>query len=344
MHKIEVRKPGGYEKLEWLEAPDPSPGPDEVLVNVVAAGVNYADCIVRMGLYESAKAYVGWPITPGFEFAGHVARLGAGADGLQLGDTVFGVCRFGGYATQVVVPRSQLFVVPEGMQPAAAAGVPAVFLTAWYALSELSRLRPKMKVLVHSAAGGVGLAAVQIARAFDCEPIGIVGADHKLNVALEYGASQVFSKHDKDLWRRVREAAPDGYAAVLDPNGADTLRKSYDALGPMGRLIVYGFSSMLPMGRGKPSYARLVAKYLKTPRFNPIEMTGDNKSVMAFNLSYLFEHQELLTEAMAQMLELFAAGRLRPLGFQSFSLSEAGQAHRLLESGQTTGKLVLLAK
>jgi NADPH:quinone reductase-like Zn-dependent oxidoreductase len=142
----------------------------------------------------------------------------------------------------------------------------------------------------------------------------------------------------------VQEAAPAGYAAVLDPNGADTLRHSYNALGPMGRLIVYGFSSMIPVGRGRPSYAKLVSKYLKTPRFNPIEMTGDNKSVMAFNLSYLFEHAELLHEAIGQMLELFAVGRLRPLGFECFSLSEAGRAQHTLESGQTTGKLVLLVK
>ncbi len=343
MHKIRIESPGGYDRLQLVETPDLVAEPGQVLVSVHVSGVNYADCIVRMGLYESAKKYVGWPITPGFDFAGVVKDVGDGVSSFRAGDEVFGVCRFGGYATQVSVPAAQVFAVPTGMSLVQAGGVPTVFLTAWYALRELCKLRPKMKILVHSASGGVGGAALQIAKAFDSDPVGIVGGAHKIEAARKNGAVEVIDKYDPALWQRVREAAPGGYSAVLDPNGGATLMKSYKALMPTGRLIVYGFSSMIPKNRGKPNYFKLITKYLRTPRFNPILMTGSNKSVMAFNLSYLFEQHAMLTEAMTELLELFAQGALKPLDTQSFPLAQAAQAHQALESGKTTGKLVLVS-
>jgi len=342
VEKIQIVKAGGYDQLRLVSAADLEPGAGEVLVSVHVAGVNYADCMVRMGLYASAKKYVGWPITPGFDFAGIVEKVGSGVSKFHPGAQVFGITRFGAYATQVVVPTGQLFPLPPEMSLAQAGGVPTVFLTAWYALRELCKLRPGMKILVHSASGGVGGAALQLARAFGCEPIGIVGGPSKFDVARKHGAVQVFDKRAPDLWNQVRSAAPEGYAVVMDPNGEATLMKSYKALAPTGRLLIYGFSSMIPVSRGKPSYLQLATKYLKTPRFNPILMTGSNKSVMAFNLSYLFDRHDLLAEGMDELVELFAVRKLTPLDVQSFPLSHAADAHRAIESGTTTGKLVLL--
>lgn len=341
MQKIQIRQAGGYDTLELVEAEDLAPEAGQVVVATHASGVNYADCIVRMGLYESAKKYVGWPITPGFDFAGVVQALGPGVERLRVGQPVFGVCRFGGYASQVRVHQNQVFALPPTMSMLQAAGTPTVFLTAWYALRELCRLRPKMKILVHSASGGVGSAALQLARAFGCEPVGVVGGAHKLETARKNGAVAVIDKYAPDLWQQIRRAAPEGYSVALDPNGEATLMQSYRALKPTGRLIIYGFSSMLPKNKGKPSYWRLASKYFRTPRFNPILMTGSNKSVMAFNLSYLFEEHALLQEAMTELLELFAQSRLKPLETRSFPLAQAAEAHRELETGTTTGKLIL---
>jgi NADPH:quinone reductase-like Zn-dependent oxidoreductase len=336
-----VSRPGGYDRLQLVEEPDPEAGPGQVVVDVRAAGVNYADCIVRMGLYESAKKYVGWPITPGFEVAGTVASTGQGASRFRLGDRVFGVSRFGGYASQVAVPENQLFSIPEGWSLVQAAAFPTVFLTAWYALRELCKLRRGDKILVHSASGGVGSAALQIARAFSCDPVGIVGGAHKVETARMNGAVAVLDKYSGDLWQKVHEAAPDGYHVALDPNGEATLMRSYKALRPTGRLILYGFSSMIPRQRGKPNYLRLAYKYFRTPRFNPILMTGSNKAVMAFNLSYLFDENERLKEAMHELLDLVGQGLLHPLETRCFPLAQANAAHRELETGKTTGKLVL---
>ena len=180
MQKVVIHRPGGYDRLCIERHPDLSPGPGEVLVEVEAIGVNYADCVTRMGLYASAKHYVGFPITPGFEVAGRVAALGRGVSDLQAGAEVMAVTRFNGYASQVVVKRAQVFARPAGLSVPQAAGFAAVFLTAWFGLFELAHPRPGDRLLVHSAAGGVGGALVQLGRIAGCKVVGVVGASHKV--------------------------------------------------------------------------------------------------------------------------------------------------------------------
>lgn len=342
MKLISIAKPGSFDRLRLVDAPEPTPGPGEVKVDVRAVGVNFADVVIRLGLYESAKKYVGWPITPGFEISGEVAELGEGVEDLRVGERVFGVTRFGGYASQVCAPRSQLFRVPAALSHAQAATFPTVHLTAYYALREVLRTRPGQKVLVHSAAGGVGLAAMQIARADGLAPIGIVGSTHKRDVALEYGAAHVIDKSTQALWPEVERLAPGGLHYVLESNGAETLKQSYQHLRPTGRLIIYGFTSMLSRGRGRPNWLKLAREFLRIPRFHPLQMVDANKGVIAFNLSYLFEEQTMLAESMERMLGELASGVLRPLPVTEFPLAEASEAHRALQSGATVGKLVLV--
>lgn len=342
MKAISIAKPGGFERLRLIESPDPLPQPGEVLLDVRAVGVNFADVVVRLGLYESAKKYVGWPITPGFEVSGEVAALGEGVTDLQVGERVFGVTRFGGYASRLCVPRAQLFRVPPALSHAQAATFPTVFLTAYYALRETFKLRPGARVLVHAAAGGVGLAALQLARADGLRPIAVVGASHKCEVARQYGASEVIDRSQQALWPEVERLAPQGLDMVLESNGPETLRQSYAHLRPTGRLVIYGFHSMLSRGRGTPNWLKVAWEFLKTPRFAPLEMIDANKGVVAFNLSYLFEEQGLLEEAMTRMLGELASGALRPLPVTEFPLPAASEAHEALQSGSTVGKLALI--
>lgn len=344
MRKIVVHRPGGFDRLVPEEHPDPTPGPGEVLVETVAVGVNFADVAVRMGHYASAKELVGWPITPGFEFAGRVLGCGSGVNDLAPGTAVLGVSFFGAYATHVCVPRAQLFLPPEPAtwSPTELAGLPAVFLTAWYALHRLLAVRPGARLLVHSAAGGVGGALLQLARIAGAETVAVVGAPHKVEPARALGASVVIDKSTEPLWERARRAAPEGYDAVLDANGPETLRNSYDHLAPEGRLVVYGFHGMLPRGRGRAPWWRLARDWLRTPRFHPLDLTTDNKSVMAFNLSFLFHRGDLLAEAMGEVLAHVASGELVAPATETFPLAEAAAAHRRLQGGATVGKLVLV--
>lgn len=332
MRRVLVRSAGGYEKLEIVSEPDPVPGPDEELVKVQAIGVNYADCIVRMGLYESAKTYVGWPITPGFEVAGTTAD----------GRRVVALSRFGGYASHVVVPKHQVFPLPRGFSMTQAAAFPVVNLTAYYALFELSKLRPGMKLLVHSAAGGVGSALVTMGKLAGCRVVGVVGSSHKVPHVRDLGADVVIDKSREDLWRAAERAAPSGYDVVLDANGVETIGESFRHLAPTGRLVVYGFATMIPRGRGKPSWPKLAADWVRTPRFDPLTMTNENKSVMAFNLSYLFERKDLLVESMNALFAWVDAGKLQPPAVTTFPLADVARAHHTLEEGRTIGKLVLV--
>jgi NADPH:quinone reductase-like Zn-dependent oxidoreductase len=339
---IQILRAGGHEQLTLVELPAPEPGAGEVHVTVEAVGVNFADIAVRMGLYQSAKDYVGWPITPGFEFSGTVRALGAGARGFSVGQAVFGVTRFGGYASEIAVPAAQLFPRPAAWSAAEAAAFPTVHLSAWYALRELSKLRPGARVLVHSAAGGVGGAATQIAVACAARVTGTVGSTHKIEVARQAGAEHVIDASQGSWHEKTKELVPQGFDVVLDAHGAESLRHGYAQLAPAGRLIVYGFHGLLTRGKDRPSYLKLALGYLRTPRFNPFEMTQHNRGVLAFNLSYLFERGEILAEAMAELLAWVGAGRVRPPPVRTYRLHEAAQAHAALESGDSVGKLVLL--
>ncbi len=346
MHKIVIHRPGAYDRLRYEEHPDPTPGPGEVLVAVASSSVNFADCAVRMGLYSSAKEYVGWPITPGFDLAGTVAAIGpdgAGEDALAVGDRVFGVSRFGAYATRVAVPRHQLLRIPDGWTTEQAAAFPTVNLTAWYALIHQSRPRAGETVLVHSAAGGVGGAALSLGKRMGARLIGVVGREHKEAVARARGADEVIVRAREDVWRRVEELVPDGVDVILDANGGPGLRHGWRHLAAGGRLVVFGAATMLKRGRGKPDWPKAIWSYLRTPRFQPLEMVQKNRSVMAFNLSYLFPKADLLREAMDVLLQAHAEGALPHPEIRTFPLADAAEAHRAIETGETTGKLVLVS-
>ncbi len=344
MQKIQVDAAGGYERLRLVEGPPPPLGPGQVRVAVQAIGVNFADCAVRMGLYASAKRYVGWPITPGFEVAGTVAEVAPEAADLRVGEPVLALTRFGGYASEIVVPRAQVVRYPRAWSPEQAAGFAVPYLTAWYGLCHLAGARREQVVLVHSAAGGVGQALVQLGKAVGCRVIGVVRGAHKVAPVQALGCDVVVDKGAQDWVAAVRQAAPGGVDIAMDANGVETLGDSYRLLAPAGKLVVYGFATMLSRGgSGRPNWLRLAWTWLRTPRYNPLDLTTENKSVLAFNLSFLFDKTEVLAEALQFLLPLAERGELRPLATRTFALGEAGEAQRVLETGATVGKLVLTA-
>jgi NADPH:quinone reductase-like Zn-dependent oxidoreductase len=341
MNKIVVRRPGGFSRLKLEKCADPEPLPGEVVVETRAIGVNYADCVARMGLYKSARQFVGWPLTPGFEFSGVVSALGRDVGQLSVGTRVIGVTRFGAYAERVVVSPEQLFPIPDSLGFEQAGALSVAYLTAWYALFELGNAQKGTTVLVHSAAGGVGSAICQLARSAGARVLGVVGSAHKREHALSQGALAVIDKSHEALWPAAERFAPNGFDVVLDANGASTLRQGFEHLAPMGRLVIYGFTSMMSHG-GVPNPLRLLIQYLRTPRFNPLEMIDRNVAVFAFNLSYLFQELGLYRRTMSELLRRLEAGEISPLAVTPYSLADAAAAHRALQSGSTQAKLVLI--
>jgi synaptic vesicle membrane protein VAT-1 len=341
MRRILIHAPGGYDALQLETAPDPVPGPGEVLIDVVSCGVNFADGIIRMGLYASAKQLHGYPITPGFEVSGRVAAVGAGVDHVSPGDAVLALTLFGGYSSRIVLPASHVFACPERIELVAAASLPTVFLTAWFMVHRQLHPRRGECWLVHSAAGGVGSALIQLGVLAGCRVVAVVGRPDKRDHCLAMGADEVIDKSTDALWPAAERFAPNGFDAVFDANGVTTLQQSYRHLAPAGRLLIYGFHGMLPHD-GRVNWLKLAWHWLRTPRFNPLDMTQQNRSVLAANLSFLQSHSAELRQGMLWLLERFADERLRPLPVETFALEHAADAQRRLESGRTVGKLVLL--
>jgi NADPH:quinone reductase-like Zn-dependent oxidoreductase len=341
MEKIVIHGPGDYTKLKIEEQKTPEPAENEVLIKVSFIGINYADILIRWGVYKSAKDFVGWPITPGFEVSGVVEKVGNKVTKFKAGDKVFAVTRFGGYATHLSLEEGLVFPLPKSLTLEQGAAFPAVYLTAYHALLQNVVIRKGAKVLIHSCAGGVGSALLQLSRHLEFETIGIVGSTHKIDVAKKLGANHVIDKSKQDLWAEAEKISPAGYDVILDANGASTLKDSYMHLAPSGKLLCYGFHSMLPKTGGKLNYPQLIWTFLKTPRFNPLDMTDKNKSLVTFNLSYLFDKRDMFVEAVEHMAQLIEEGKIAGPQTTVFDFEKVGDAHKALESGLTTGKVIL---
>jgi len=363
---ITIEKPGGYEQLLFKELDensftkganfnfkDNAPTPDDsVIVETYASGVNYADVIIRWGLYSSAKEYVGWPITPGFEFSGKVAEVGANVSKFKVGDDVFGVTLFGGYSKRIQVPERQIRLIPENMTTSQAAGFPTVALTAWYAMMESCKLRKGDRILIHSVAGGVGSMMLQIGKILGCHVTGVVGKSSKVQFAKDLGCDVVIDKSASKLWETVDSSeGGNSFQAVFDANGIETLNESFKHVAPGGRLVVYGFHTVMPKSDASNNGSLSMFNWIKVgwnamniPKFNPMQLTEQNKSVMAFNLSFMFSKVDLFNEAMEDFLRWIAEGKLRVVKVTEYQLKDVGNAHKDLESGNTMGKLVLISK
>jgi NADPH:quinone reductase-like Zn-dependent oxidoreductase len=335
MKRVVVQRPGGHDALSLIEEADPLPGPGQVRVRVHAAGINYADTIVREGWYEAAKGR--YPLTPGFEFAGVVDM--SSSPSFKPGERVFGFTRFGGYSSVQIVEPSRLRLMPADWSFADCAGVPAVHFTAYHALQQVAKVVAGETLLVHSAAGGVGTALLQQAKLLGCRTVAVVGSEKKAAVARSFGADAVVVRTER-LWKDVDVAAPGGLDAIFDANGVTTPRPGFERLKLGGRLVIYGFAEMFPRG-GRPSKLSLAFNWLRVPRFSPLEMTATNRAVLGFNVVFLTDRAELAKDGFDAIAGWMERGLLKKAPVTEFPVEHVADAHRALEAGDTVGKLVL---
>ena len=243
MRQVWITKAGPPEVLEVREAQDPEPGPGEVRIRVRAAGINFADLMARVGLYPDAPKI---PCVVGYEVSGVVDAMGPAKDGapsaLSVGDRVFGMPRFGGYTDTLVLPQKQAFKMPDAMTFEEGAALPVVYLTAYHMMIFSGALRRKSSVLIHSAAGGVGLAAIELARMQECRIFGI--ASKSKHAFLKEQGVTVTIDNDEDFVAAVRAHTNGrGVDLVLDPVGGKSFSLGYEVLAPAGRLVCFGFSA-----------------------------------------------------------------------------------------------------
>lgn len=336
---IQIEKLGAPEVLVERELPLAAPGRHEVHLRVLAAGVNFADLVMRAGLYGTVPDL---PYSPGFEVAGEVVEVGGGVTDWQPGDRAVAVIRFGGYARDVIVPTRNLFRCPAELQAPEAAAVPVVFLTAWAALFEAARVRDGETALILTAAGGVGSAAVQLARWKGLRVIGTAGTDRKRSFVMhDLGAEACFDSYDN--WEpKVRELVGDrGVDCALDALGGSHTRACRRLLAPFGRLVFYGMSTGMP-GRTR-NWPKAALAYLKTPRFHPLDLVEPNLGVFGIHLLHMQGREHLLQAATDRIFEAIVAGQLRPVLDRTFPLTRDGavEAHHYLHARKNIGKVVL---
>ena len=327
-----VEKAGSLKNLKLKTSPIPELTAGNILVGVKAVGLNYADLFAIMGLYSATPkgAFI-----PGLEFSGIVLK--SDSPGFKDGDRVYGVTRFGGYDSHIVANPNYVMKLPGGWSFDQGAAFPVQTLTAYYALKPLGNLQPNQTVLIHSGAGGVGLQANRIAKKFNAFTIGVVGRPEKLTLLQEEGFDRSIVR-DKNF-REQLTAALGGRELnlVLETTGGKFFKYSYDALAPMGRIVAYGSAQFTPSS-DRPNYITLVLKYLFRPRIDPLSMIPANKSVLAFNLIWLYDHHALMQELLREIETLNLPP---PLVGHTFPFSKMHDAIQLFKSGTTVGKVVL---
>jgi NADPH:quinone reductase-like Zn-dependent oxidoreductase len=336
MRQIWIPKTGEPEVLELREAPDPEPTAGHVRVRVQASGINFADILARMGLYPDAPEL---PAVVGYEVAGTVDGVGEGVESFSDGDRVVCMTRFGGYSDVICVPRAAVRTIPDSLDFEGAASIPVNYLTAWLMLFRLGNVRSGEKVLVHACAGGVGLAAVQICRHFGAEIIGTASAG-KHQRLFEMGVSACIDYRTQDFLDEVKRLTDGrGVDIALDAVGGASYRKSYKSLADLGRLFIFGASSLAP--GTKRSWISALTGLSKMGSFKPLQLMSHNKGVYGVNIGHLWHHGDELTAMLGQILDLFADGTFKPVVDRSFPFSEAAAAHRYIQERKNFGKVVL---
>ncbi len=319
MRAVRIHEFGGPEVLKVEDLPEPRPGPRDVLIETEAAGVNYADVMIRTGVYPIK----GLPITPGFEVAGRVSQVGERVTEFRAGDRVVALVDSGGQAERVAAPAAAVFSLPDSVSAVDAAALPVNYLTALYMLRDFGRLAPGESVLVQAAASGVGTAAVQLAKLFGARVFATAGSDDKLALARDLGADECVNYTTQDFAEIVKaRTGGRGADAILECVGGEVFDKSLECLAPLGRLITYGVAGGVP---------GTVA--------TPLLLFG-NVSVIGFHLGR-YATLRPSREPMQEILRLVVARKIRPIIHAIFPLAEVARAHDHLSQRRTRGKVLL---
>ncbi len=322
MRAVVCRELSGPQSLKVEEVPDPKPGPGEVAIDVAAAGVNFADTLMVTGKYQEKPEL---PFTPGLELAGTVTALGTGVTGVAPGDRVIGLVDRGAFAEVALVRADEVYPIPDSMDFDIAAGFPITYGTAHGALVWRAELQPGETLLVHGAAGGVGLAAVEVGKALGAEVIATAGGPEKLEIARAHGADHLVDYRSEDIRERVKALTGGrGADVVFDPVGGEVFMASLRAVAWGGRLLVIGFAAG------------------KVPEIPANLLLVKNLAVLGLYWgAYRQKGPDLLRAQFETLTRWHAEGRLEPLVSHRLDLAEAAEALDLLLTRKATGKVVL---
>jgi NADPH:quinone reductase-like Zn-dependent oxidoreductase len=331
MRAVVITKHGGPGVLKVQEKADPELSPGEVRIDVAAAGINFADVMARMGLYQDAPKT---PCVVGYEVAGTILELGEGVEGLMPGQRVFAGTQFGGYASQVVVSAEDVVALPDALSFEQGAAIPVNYATAWAGLIGYGSLQRGERVLVHSAGGGVGIAATQIAKRSGAELYG-TASPGKHERILELGVD-----HALDYTQAGWENGLPHFDVILDAVGGKSFRTSYDLLRPGGRLVAFGASAVVSGQRR--NLVTALRTVVRMPRFNMIKQMSESKAVIGLNMLTLWKDRGTLEPWVGSLSEMLDDGTVKPVVAGVFSFEEAGEAQSMITERRNVGKVVLV--
>jgi NADPH:quinone reductase-like Zn-dependent oxidoreductase len=336
MRQVWISRPGPPEVLEVREAPDPRAGAGEVRIRVKAAGINFADLMARVGLYPDAPKI---PCVVGYEVSGVVDEVGAGVTSVAVGDRVIGMPKFGGYSDVLTISAAQVFKLPQTMTFEEGAALPVVYLTAYHMMFFIGTVHPGSSVFIHSAAGGVGTAAIQLAKTRGCTILGTAskskhdflraqGCTHPIDSSTDYAAAARAIVGDK------------GIDLILDPVGGKSWTEGYDLLAPCGRLVAFGFSAAAA-GKSRNLF-HAAAQFFKIKKWSPMRLMEDNKTIAGTNMGHLFHRLDLLRPQAEELLRMFERGEIKPHVDRTFKFEEAPLAHHHIHDRKAIGKVLLV--
>src|ERR1700684_441097 len=330
MRAIVITKHGGPSVLQVREQPDAALGAGEVRIDVAASGITFADVMARIGLYPDAPKT---PCVVGYEVAGTIVELGEGVEGFSDGQRVFASTQFGGYASQVVVPVRNVVALPDRLSFEQGAAIPVNYGTAWAALVGYGNVQPGERVWIHSAGGGVALAATQIAKRAGAEVYGTASPGKHAR------CEELGLEHAIDYTQTGWERGLPKFDVILDAVAGKSFRTSYDLLRPGGRLVAFGASAVVSGQRRNPVTA--LRAVLSMPRFNLIKQMSESKAVIGLNMLSLWKDRGTLQPWIAPLRELLDDGTVAPVIAGSFSFEDAGAAQNMLTERGNVGKVVL---
>lgn len=330
MRVVEITKHGGPEVLKVQERPDPPLGKGQVRIDVAAAGINFADVMARIGIYPDAPKP---PCVVGYEVAGTIVELGEGVEGLIGGQRVIASTMFGGYASQVVVPAGDLIPLPDELSFEQGAALPVNYGTAWAGLIGYGNVQPGERVLIHSAGGGVGIAATQLAKHRGAEVYGTASPGKHARIA-ELGVD-----HPLDYTKAGWEQGLPKFDLIMDAIGGKSLRRGYNQLRAGGRLVAFGASAAV--SGEKRNLVSGLGTLARMPRFNMVKQISESKAVIGLNMLSLWKDHGTLAPWIVPLRALIDDGTVRPVVAGAFSFEEAGEAQRMITERRNIGKVVL---
>ena len=333
MKAVIVTKHGDPDKMEIQDVSMPTPGPSEICIKVSKAGINFADILSRMGLYPGAPKP---PFTPGMEVSGTIHELGPDVEGFEVGDRVVGSGTNGGYAEYTVSNCKGVFKIPKDVSFEVAASFPAVYLTSYLMIIHPGDLQPGESILIHGAAGGVGLASIELAKIAGAKTIFGTCSPSKHEFIQERGVLPV----DKDnfLAEIMQWTDDKGVDLVLDPIGGEHLMQSYRCLGSGGRVCSFGISDMAP-GK-KRSHWHRIKSWLSFPKFDPLKMMTSNRGVFGIHLGR-WKNWEHLDKARKDLMGWISEGKISPHVDKVFPSEKVSDAHHYIQDRKNIGKVLL---